>query len=311
MIIGLGETVYDIIFKNDQPVKGVPGGSAFNAMISLGRCMKTAGKGDGKSSQCLMVTETGDDHIGDIVVQFLKDNGVGTEYVYRHPDTKSHISLAFLDNNNDARYQFYKDHAALNLPNRMPEISQGDIVLFGSFFAINPVIREYVSLFLRTAKEKGAILYYDINFRASHKHELPEVIDNIEENMRLATVVRGSAEDFSILYDTTTGEEAYKRIRSLCDVFIYTDAANPVQVFMPDGRQTFSVPQVETVSTIGAGDNFNAGFCHELYNIIQNSKEAISSLIWREMPQLVASGTKFSAEVCQSFDNYINKAPQE
>ena len=30
-IIGVGETVLDIIFRNDQPVKAVPGGSAFNA----------------------------------------------------------------------------------------------------------------------------------------------------------------------------------------------------------------------------------------------------------------------------------------
>ena len=36
-IIGLGETVLDIIFRNDQPLKAVPGGSTFNAMISIGR----------------------------------------------------------------------------------------------------------------------------------------------------------------------------------------------------------------------------------------------------------------------------------
>ena len=36
-IIGIGETVFDIIFREDQPQKAVPGGSTFNAMISLGR----------------------------------------------------------------------------------------------------------------------------------------------------------------------------------------------------------------------------------------------------------------------------------
>ncbi len=81
MIVGLGETVYDIIFKDNQPVKAVPGGSAFNAMISLGR----------SNADCMMVTEVGDDHIGDMIVQFLKDNKVKTDYVYQHPNTKSHI----------------------------------------------------------------------------------------------------------------------------------------------------------------------------------------------------------------------------
>ena len=34
-VIGIGETVLDIIFQNDQPVQAVPGGSVFNSLISL------------------------------------------------------------------------------------------------------------------------------------------------------------------------------------------------------------------------------------------------------------------------------------
>ena len=36
-VIGIGETIFDIIFKNNQPIGAVPGGSAFNGVISLGR----------------------------------------------------------------------------------------------------------------------------------------------------------------------------------------------------------------------------------------------------------------------------------
>ena len=36
-VIGIGETVLDIIFKNGKPIEAVPGGSSFNAVISLGR----------------------------------------------------------------------------------------------------------------------------------------------------------------------------------------------------------------------------------------------------------------------------------
>ena len=299
MIIGLGETVYDIIFKDNQPVKAVPGGSAFNAMISLGR----------SNADCMMVTEVGDDHIGDMIVQFLKDNKVKTDYVYQHPNTKSHISLAFLNELNDAQYLFYKDHKAIQMPAMIPEIKRNDIVLFGSYFAINPIIRNYVRTFLTTAKENGAILYYDINFRASHKDEIPKLIANIEENMQLATVLRGSAEDFNILYGTTTGEEAYERVKSLCSIFVYTDAANPIQVFTPQDKWSFPVPQIKTVSTIGAGDNFNAGFCYALHNEWKDKtppfsfKECSPTLI----SHLIASGQKFSTEVCQSIDNHIAK----
>ena len=54
-VIGIGETVLDIIFKEGQPVSAVPGGSAFNAIISLGRC--------GVNST--FISEAGNDRIGD------------------------------------------------------------------------------------------------------------------------------------------------------------------------------------------------------------------------------------------------------
>ena len=32
-VIGIGETVLDIIFKHEQPIGAYPGGSSFNAII--------------------------------------------------------------------------------------------------------------------------------------------------------------------------------------------------------------------------------------------------------------------------------------
>ena len=172
-VIGIGETVLDILFKN---------GSTFNSIVSLGRA----------GVPCAMITQTGSDHIGDVICDFLRKNGVSDEFVCRHPNTKSHITLAFLNENNDAQYEFYKDHARDLLDIPLPQISSDDIVLFGSFFAINPVIRPVVGKLLKAAHEAGAWLYYDVNFRKNHIADLPDVLPNIEENMRLANVVRGS-----------------------------------------------------------------------------------------------------------------------
>lgn len=298
MIIGLGETVLDIIFKNNQPVKAVPGGSTFNAMISVGRT----------GSPCVMATETGDDHIADIVTDFLKENGVQTDYVFRHEGTQSHVSLAFLNERNDAEYQFYKNHAALTMDNKMPEVNAGDIVMFGSYFAISPQLRDYVSLFLHKAKAAGAILYYDINFRASHKKDLPHVMQNIEENMRLATILRGSAEDFEILYGTKTCDETYKKyIADLCPNFIYTNADKPVELRTPSFSAAFPAKPITPVSTIGAGDNFNAGFCYALNRKGFSNASQIASMSDADWKELIQTGQAFSSEACLTFDNYVSK----
>lgn len=36
-VIGIGETMLDIIFKNKKTIEAVPGGSTFNAIVSLER----------------------------------------------------------------------------------------------------------------------------------------------------------------------------------------------------------------------------------------------------------------------------------
>ena len=173
-VIGIGETVLDILFKNDQVQKAVPGGSTFNSIVSLGRA----------GVPCAMVTEVGGDHVGDLICNFLVDNGVSSEYVCRHEHVKSHITLAFLNEHNDAQYVFYKDHASVRMDGKLPQMDKDDVVLFGSFFAINPAIRSVVGGLLRAAREAGAWLYYDVNFRKNHIADLPEMLPNIEENMR-------------------------------------------------------------------------------------------------------------------------------
>ena len=283
-VIGIGETVLDILFKDDQPQKAVPGGSTFNSIVSLGRA----------GVPCIMVTEVGGDHIGDIICSFLVENGVSSEFVCRHEGVKSHITLAFLDEHNDAQYVFYKDHASVALDGKLPQIQHDDVVLFGSFFAINPAIRPAVSSMLHNARKAGAWLYYDINFRKTHIPDIPDVMANIEENMRLANMVRGSMEDFNYLYDLHNGEAIYERVSQFCSTLILTDGARSIRIYTPDSCETYPVQAIETVSTVGAGDNFNAGY---IYAMMKGSEDQASRI---EMAQ------RWSQDVCRQIGNNIS-----
>ena len=287
-VIGIGETVLDILFKNDQPQKAVPGGSTFNSIVSLGRA----------GVPCIMVTEVGGDHIGDMTCQFLRRNGVSDEFVCRHPGTKSHVTLAFLDENNDAQYTFYKDHASAALDGKLPEITTDDVVLFGSFFAINPAIRPAVSTLLRSARKAGAWLYYDINFRKTHIPNIPNVLPNIEENMRLADVVRGSKEDFEYLYGLHDADAIYEKVKPFCDRFILTDGAREIRIYRIERTKVkierFPVQAIETVSTVGAGDNFNAGYIYAKLQGLNQPSERV------QMAQ------RWSQDVCRQIGNNIS-----
>ena len=299
-VIGIGETVLDIIFKNDQPIGAVPGGSVFNGIISLGR----------SGVPTSFISETGNDRVGRQIIRFLEDNGVNAKSINVYPDSKSPVSLAFLNEQNDAEYIFYKDHPRDRLDFDYPSVEADDIVMFGSFYAVNPVIRPQVGAFLDYASNKGAILYYDVNFRSSHKNDVMRVTPNLLENFELADIVRGSAEDFEVLFRKTDANTVYRsQIAFYTKNFIYTQGANQLEL-RAEGNiaKQYPVEQMSTVSTIGAGDNFNAGFVYGLikYGITREMiKEGFSEELW---DQLIRCAQQYAANVCKSINNSVDPA---
>lgn len=298
-VIGIGETVLDIIFKNEQPIGAYPGGSTFNAIISLART----------GVPTTFISEAGNDRVGKNIIKFLQDNGVDASNVNIFPDSKSPLSLAFLDDNNDAEYIFYKDHPHDQLDFAYPDIQPDDIVLFGSFYAVNPVIRPQIVGLLDYAKAHGAIIYYDVNFRPSHKNEVMKITPNYLENLEYADIVRGSREDFEVMYKMGDPDKVYSaEISFYCKKFIYTNGAAPMTLHAENGlKKTYPVAATKTVSTIGAGDNFNAGF---IYGLLKNgiTRQTIEQgLSEQQWDNAIACGQQFAAEACKSIYNYVGK----
>lgn len=296
-IVGIGETVLDIVFRDGQPQAAVPGGSVFNAMVSLGR---TVGKSH-PDMPLVMVSQTGDDAVAGIITDFMKQNGLDTSGL-QQDSGQSTVSLALLDAGSNARYEFFRDRG---LPAfRTPQIPfrKDDILLFGSFFAVSPATGPQTRELVRAARAAGAIIYYDINYRKNH----PAAPELIEQNIALSDIVRGSDEDIQGLYGSPDAEAAYREhISALCPNFICTRGAEPAEVFSPGVRAVYPAAPVErVVSTIGAGDNFNAGI---LCALVREGfgRERLQALSCADWDRLVPTAMRFSAAVCESLQNYV------
>ena len=297
-VIGIGETVLDIIFKNDQPMAAVPGGSVFNGIISLGR----------SGIDASFISETGNDRVGKKIINFLKDNNVKTDNINVYPESKSPVSLAFLNERNDAEYVFYKDHPHDQLDFIYPDVQKDDIVMFGSYYAVNPVIRPQVVAFLDYARNHGAILYYDVNFRSAHKNEVMKLTSNILENLEYADIVRGSIEDFENMFNMSDADKIYRgEIEFYCKRFICTNGSKSVELRSSKLKKSYPVDDTPTVSTIGAGDNFNAGFVYGLIKHGVDKEMLEAGLSEEQWDNLIFSAQQFSYNACQSLNNSIDK----
>ncbi len=296
-VIGIGETILDIIFKNEQPTAAVPGGSTFNGVISLGRM----------GVPVTMITETGNDRVGRTIKQFMEDNGIDSTHVCMYKDGRTAISLAFLNERNDAEYTFYKDYPNARLDVEWPEVNKDDIVMMGSYFVLNPVLRNKVKEFLEYASKQEALIYYDINFRSSHASEAIKLYSTILENFEYASIVRGSTEDFQNMFQLTDPEKAYKKeVFYHCKQMISTDAEGDICLFSPSVNKKYKVNKIKTVSTIGAGDNFNAGI---VFGLMQEGigRDDIATLTEQQWDHIITHGIAFATEVCQSLNNSISK----
>ena len=76
--------------------------------------------------------------------------------------------------------------------------------MIGSYFALNPVLRDKVVEFLEYAQTRKAIIYYDVNFRKSHINDVRFLMPSILENYEFADIVKGSDEDFMNIYGEQT-----------------------------------------------------------------------------------------------------------
>lgn len=296
-VIGIGETILDIIFQGEQPSVAVPGGSVFNGIVSLGRM----------GVNVCFISETGNDRVGNIILQFMRENGVPTDHINVFPDGKSPISLAFLNEQSDAEYLFYKDYPKQRLDVLFPKIEEDDIVVIGSYYALNPVLRDKILELLDRARQKRAIVYYDPNFRASHKNEAMRLAPTIIENLEYADIVRGSTEDFYCMYGLNDVDKIYKdKIKFYCPNFLYTAGAEKISLRTPGITKEYPVEPLKAVSTIGAGDNFNAGLIYGLlkYDVRHRDLGRIDEATW---DKIIRCGKDFSAEVCKSFGNSISK----
>lgn len=295
MIYTLGEIVLDIITQDFDNMRAKPGGSMLNTAITLGRLGMPVNH----------ISYLSVDQNGRLILDFLAKNKVGANYIYLSDAIRTNLAFAHLDKQNKAHYTFYKDDLNDYSLMKFPNIHKGDAIIFGSFFVLNSQAHGTLRSFLQKAKDNGAFLVYDPNFRTSYKSQLDKLMPYIEDCIRLAHLVKGSDEDFDHIYKTTDATEIWHKVSQLgAKALIMTKGKAGAEQFSMQGNTHINGCDIQAISTIGAGDTFTAGLVYQLSQLSQ-MKNVIDGDVVDWLPVL-KTANEFAAQVCMSYENYLS-----
>jgi fructokinase len=302
MIMCCGEALIDMV-PVTIPGRGggflpIPGGSPCNTAVAIGRL--------GVPVNILGRLST--DFFGEILVDHLKKNNVGTDFISR---TAENSTLAFvkLEKGQEPRYVFYTEGAAdrsfaqSDLPLKLPEDTR--CILFGSIAMTMEPVASTIEAFIK--RESGAakpVISFDPNIRPFMIHDRKAYVKRFEGWAALSTIIKISAVDFDFIYPGLELEAALKKILDMGPVLAVTTLGPKGAIaLLRKDKNSFlkvSAPVVDlpVTDTIGAGDTFHGAFLSWLEIKGKMSRPSIAALNETELYDALYFANKAASIVC-------------
>jgi fructokinase len=253
MITVAGEALIDIVVDQSGSLTARPGGAPFNVARGIARL------GGG----CQFVCRLSDDPFGQRLRATLRDDGVALAV----PDPialPTTLAIAQLDEHGSARYDFYTEGTAAaqlrpeDLPPGLPATVK-TLALGGLGIMLEPIASTLHGLISSLAPE--ALVLLDPNWRPRVRADIDAWRLRLGDFLARADIVKVSVDDLRLL---ALGQSPRETARALLDrgplAVLLTNGPGPVAVHTNAAELEITVPAVDVVDTIGAGDAFVAAF---------------------------------------------------
>ena len=255
-ITAIGEILIDLT-QSGLTEQGIPrfdanpGGAPANLAVAAARLgAKTA-----------FVGRVGRDGYGDFLRRTLEDNGVDVSGLSVDPVQHTTLAVVTLDASGERSFSFYRDPSAdveLRFEDVPAELlAQTRVLHFGSVSLTAEPARSATLAAVRAAKERGARISYDPNYRASLWPDEASAVEQMLRPLPLVDILKDSDEELALLTGTADLEVGSARLQAagipLVLVTLGADGA-----FYRFGEHTGRVPGVPVAvgDTNGAGDTF-------------------------------------------------------
>ncbi|MBR5119118.1 MAG: hypothetical protein IK100_10795 [Muribaculaceae bacterium] len=290
-IIAIGESILDTIYQNHQPVSSFVGGRVSNAAAALGDL----------GLPVSMVSECCTDKVGDWVVDFFEKHHVDTKSIDRYTDGSTPFAAIFKEDGEQDKIVNYGEYPANRFSVIWPRIDEDDILLFGSYYAIDLPQRDKLYDLLSYAAERKAIVIYLPGFQHGTPFNLTKVMPSILENFEVSNIVIDHANDINTMFPDQDSDKVYNNhIKFYGPTYIHITPGTSATIYK--GIDKTVVPfSCESGNHLGWQAGFIAGVIHQLIkrDIKHGDIEFMEPAVWSEV---MNSAFDFAAN-CAANDN--------
>lgn len=206
----------------------------------------------------------GNDPFGEILKRTLERYGVDDSGLQTTDQADTTLAVVTVDPHGERGFAFCRKPGAdtqIDRERALEAVSHTDILHFGSVSLAAESCRDTIISAVRRAKENGALITYDPNYRASLWNSEAEAIEIMRSVLPLCDIVKISEEETLLLTGRKAPEEAAEVLMdrgvTLAIVTLGKDGA-----YWRYGADSGTVPgfKVKVADTNGAGDTFFGAF---------------------------------------------------
>ncbi len=212
------------------------------------------------------LTAVGDDEPSQRMEQFMRDAGVEPEFTVRSGGSVGLYMISLKDGERSFSY-WRSTSAARTLADdleALPDMGEGDVALVsGITLAILPEAgRTRLLEVLGEARARGVRVAFDPNIRPKLWESAEAMRHWVMAAAGVCDIALPSHEDESTHFgDPDASATASRYAEAGASLVVVKDGAGPVMLLTPEGQDSVTPEEVETVvDTTAAGDSFNAGF---------------------------------------------------
>ena len=259
-IVTIGEILIDLTYsgrENGIPVYNAnPGGAPANVAVAAARL----------GADTAFIGKVGRDYYGDFLRKTLEENRVDVSGMLTDDDARTTLAVVSLSETGERSFSFYRRNCADTLLSSeeisLDLLGNTRFLHFGSVSLTDEPSRSATLFAAQKAKELGATITYDPNYRANLWPGEVEAVKQMKSVLGFVDILKISDEELPLLTGTDDPEAGTAQLYENYGISLILLTLGPDGAYYRRGGETGKADgfAVKVADTNGAGDTFFGAF---------------------------------------------------